>query len=55
MARYPGATSTSPFAVNFSGCAAAGPCTISDTFVPSTFAGAESVAKNRRAIRLYNL
>ena len=49
MARKPGRTSTSPLATNGS------PLTSSDTFVPSTTAASESVARKRRAMRLYNL
>ena len=49
MARKPGFTSTSPFATNSS------PFTSSVTFVPSTTAASESVARKRRATRLYSL
>ena len=49
MARKPGRTSTSPLATNGS------PFTSSDTFVPSTTAASESVARKRRAMRLYSL
>ncbi len=49
MARKPGSASTSPLATKGS------PATSSVTFVPSTVAGPERVAKKRRAMRLYSL
>ena len=49
MARKPGTASTSPLATKGS------PATSRVTFVPSTVAGPDSVAKKRRAIRLYSL
>ena len=49
MARKPACASTSPRATNVS------PATSRDTRVPSTTAASESVAKKRRATRLYSL